>query len=205
MITALLNGYLMPTDQGNPAFCAVYLIETPAGRVLFDCGHVGRRRALLTALSDHGLSPADVDAVVLSHGHWDHLQNADLFRRVLLHPAELRYLQDPAPEDLGTPRWAAGVLDGLEVDEVVDGHEVLPGVAVIELPGHTPGSIGLVVEQETAVLTGDAVPSAGVLVSGQPLGRSADAVRAEESIKRVVGLAGMVYPGHDRPFRINQY
>lgn len=205
MITPLLNGYLMPTDQGNPAFCAVYLIETPAGRVLFDCGHVGRRRALLTALSDHGLSPVDIDALVLSHGHWDHLQNADLFRRVLLHPAELRYLQDPAPEDLGTPRWAARVLDGLEVGEVDDGDEVLPGVAVIGLPGHTPGSIGLVVDGGTAVLTGDAVPSAGVLVSGQPLGRSADPARAQESIRRVVGLADVVYPGHDRPFRIMQY
>ncbi|MEV6410027.1 MBL fold metallo-hydrolase [Kribbella sp. NPDC051718] len=204
MITALLNGYLMPTDQGNPAFCAVYLIETPAGRVLFDCGHVGRRRALLTALSERGLSPADIDAVVLSHGHWDHLQNADLFGRVLLHPAELRYLRNPAPEDLGTPRWAAGVLDGLEIGEVVEADEVLPGVAVIELPGHTPGSIGLVVEQDSAVLTGDAVPSAGVLVSRQPLGRSSDPARAEESIGRVVSLAGMVYPGHDRPFRITQ-
>ena len=35
-VHTLLNGYLMPTDQGNPAFCAVYLIESYDGRIVFD-------------------------------------------------------------------------------------------------------------------------------------------------------------------------
>lgn len=37
-VHTLLNGYLMPTDQGNPAFCAVFLIESDDGRIVFDCG-----------------------------------------------------------------------------------------------------------------------------------------------------------------------
>jgi glyoxylase-like metal-dependent hydrolase (beta-lactamase superfamily II) len=112
-VHTLLNGYLMPTDQGNPAFCAVYLIESDDGGIVFDCGHVGRRKALLAALCERGLSPGDIATVVVSHGHWDHLQNVDLFQRarVILHPHELRYLKGtvaPRPGyaavDLGGPR-----------------------------------------------------------------------------------------------------
>ncbi len=86
-VTPLLNGYSLTSDQGNPAFCSVVLVESGDERVLFDFGHVGRRRKLLTALADRGLEAADITKVVVSHGHWDHLQNADLFGKAqVLHP-----------------------------------------------------------------------------------------------------------------------
>jgi glyoxylase-like metal-dependent hydrolase (beta-lactamase superfamily II) len=210
-VSVVLNGYLMPSDQGNPAFCGVYLVagEDPAGRrrrVLFDCAHVGRRRLLLTALADRGLTPADIDTVVLSHAHWDHLQNVDLFTRarVLLHEDELRYLDVPAPTDLGTPPWAKAVLGASAVTPTGEGERLLPGVEVIALPGHSPGSIGLAVTTAAgvAVLTGDAVATASVLRAGRCLGTPADAAKADASVARVAALADLVYPGHDRPFRV---
>ena len=206
-VTTLLNGYWLTSDQGNPAFCSVHLVESEAGRVLFDCGHVGRRRRLLTALSVRGLEPADIDAVVLSHGHWDHLQNADLFEQsqVLLHADELRLLKSPPADELGMPRWAKAVLDGLDVRETGEGDQVMPGVKVLELPGHTPGSIGLSVSTAagTTVLTGDAVPTAAVLRSRRASGHPTDPAKADASIERVAGLADLVCPGHDHPFRVS--
>jgi glyoxylase-like metal-dependent hydrolase (beta-lactamase superfamily II) len=75
---------------------------------------------------------------------------------------------------------------------------------VIDLPGHTPGSIGLAVTTDdgVAVLTGDAVATADSLRSGRCLGRPLDARQADASVARVAGLADFVYPGHDRPFRV---
>ncbi|WP_432881464.1 MBL fold metallo-hydrolase [Kribbella sp. CA-245084] len=205
-ITVLLNGYSLRTEQGNPAFCSVHLVETKAGHLLFDCGHAGRRRWLLEALAARGLEPADIGTVVLSHGHWDHVQNADLFpdARILLHADELDNLADPPATDLGTPRWARRILDDLDVRATGDGDEPLPGVKVLDLPGHTPGSIGLAVSIDTgtAVLSADAVPTLDVLLSRTAPGRPYDGARAEASIERVAQLADRIYPGHDAPFRL---
>lgn len=207
-LTTLLNGYSLSSDQGNPAFCSIHLIETEAGRVLFDCGHAGRRRKLLEALAAQGLAPVDIDTVVLSHAHWDHVQNVDVFQRarVLLHADELSNLDAPPDTDLGTPRWAKAILDGLDVQPTGEGDQLLPGVEVLDLPGHTPGSIGLAVSTESGltVLTGDAVPTAAVLRSRRASGRPYDAAKADASIERVAGLADIVCPGHDAPFRIGE-
>ncbi|WP_433161894.1 MBL fold metallo-hydrolase [Kribbella sp. CA-247076] len=207
-VMPLLNGYSLTSPQGNPSFCSVLLVESGGERVVFDFGHVGRRRRLLEALAARGLEPGDVGKVVVSHGHWDHLQNADLFRdaEVFVHPAELRNLAAPPATDFGTPRWAAAILTGLKIRETGDGDEVVPGVSVIELPGHTPGSIGLVVAgDETTVLAADAVPTLAVLRSRRASGRRYDREQADASVERVARLADVVYPGHDHPIRALEY
>lgn len=202
-VSSLLNGYSLSTDQGSPAFCSIVMVESEGRRLVFDFGHVGRRRALRRVLAERGLEPADIDTVVLSHGHWDHIQNIDLFgrSRVLVHPAELTFLANPAGPH--TPSWTSSVLAGLEITETAEGDEVLPGVQVIELPGHTPGSIGLTVATDdgTVVLTGDAVPTLKVLRSGQASGQPTDPEQANASIARVAGLADFVQPGHDQFLR----
>src|SRR5712692_5414986 len=97
-ISLLLPGYSLNTDVGSIGFCSVLLIEGEK-RVLFDPGHVGRRRFLVPALESRGLTPADIDAQFLSHSHWDHVQNVDLFGAapVLIHPTERRYGRNPHP------------------------------------------------------------------------------------------------------------
>ncbi len=201
-VEVVLEGAAIRSAQGSTGFCGVYLV---GGRILYDCGHAGRRRALLAALADRGLTPADIEVLVLSHGHWDHVQNADLFTRsrVLLHPRELAYLREPPAGDPVTPPWTAAVLAGLRVGEAVEGDELGPGVRVVELFGHTPGSIGLAVETDggTAVLTGDAVPTAEAFATGRAVNVFFDAALADASVARVARTADVVYPGHGLPFR----
>jgi N-acyl homoserine lactone hydrolase len=202
-VETLLEGHSLTSGQGNPSFCGVYLVRAATRRILFDCGHPGRRRALLAAFEARGLTPADVDTVVLSHGHWDHLQNVDLFgaATVLLHGDELRYLADPPPHDHATPRWAHAVLSEVNIQETGEGDEIADDVRVVHLPGHTPGSIGLAVTTGTgtAVLTGDAVASARILREG-PGKHQWDTELAAASVARVRQLADVVHPGHGVPF-----
>ncbi|MFI5586375.1 MBL fold metallo-hydrolase [Amycolatopsis sp. NPDC051758] len=153
--------------------------DVGARRILFDRGHAGRRRALLRALGERGLAPRDIDVLVLSHAHWGHVQNADLCTDVLIHPAE-----DLAPQgNPFAPPWTAAVLGGVSVHPAADGLELAPGVTV------------------TALLTGDAVPSAGALRRGR-CSSAVDEAAAAGSMALVRARADLVYPGHDRPFTL---
>lgn len=205
-IRTVLRGRSVTSAEGSVGFCAVYLVTTPEARVLFDTGHVGRRRALLRALSDLHLTTADIDVVVLSHAHWDHVQNADLFprARVLVHEYEPAYARAPGDDDLVTPSWTAFLMHHLGAWTIGDGEPVATGVHALHLPGHTAGSMGLLVDTPEGrhVLTGDAVSSARALWRGQCSVVHHDAEQARASVRRVAGLADVVWPGHDRPFTV---
>jgi N-acyl homoserine lactone hydrolase len=212
-IDVVLDGYALMTDVGRVSFCSVMVVEAldasgALKRILVDPAHVGRRTFLLDALAQRGLTAADVDLVLLTHAHFDHIQNLDVFEHapIYLHPAERKYAGRPHRNDWATPQWTGAIIERQQVRETAEGDELLPGVGVVDLPGHSPGSIGLTVATEAglAVVTGDAIHYASVYQTGvNPLVFwSAD--EARRSIERIASLADVIYPGHDRPFRVAQ-
>lgn len=210
-IETLLAGSMISTDQGEIAFCSVNLVEVAGTdgrprRIVVDTGHVGRHRALRQALASRGLSPEDIDTVVLTHAHWDHVQNVSLFpaARVLLHSAELRYARAPHALDSATPPWTAAILDRNPIVEVAEGDEVAPGVTIVEAPGHSPGTLAVAVAgaDGTAVITGDAIQDGRVALEGRNALVFFDEERANASVRKLVALSELVYPGHDRAFRL---
>lgn len=205
-VDVVLRGMSLTSNEGNFAPCAVYLVRAAGRTVLYDFGHAGRRLKLVAALGRRGVRPGDVDTVVVSHAHWDHIQNVDLFgnARILVHADELAYAAHPHPDDHATPAWSAALLDAGRINLVADDHEVCAGVRVLHLPGHTAGSIGLAVTTDdgVAVLSGDAVASAPDALTRRCPNVFWDAEQADAANHRVTDLADVIYPGHDRPFRV---
>jgi N-acyl homoserine lactone hydrolase len=202
-IDILMQGSSVNTDIGIIGFCTVVLIEGEK-RVLFDSAHGGRRTYLLEQLRVRGLTPDDVDVQVLSHAHWDHIQNLDVCDKapILVHPAERAYAQHPDPNDWATPKYTGAVLESIQVEEAGEGYEIMPGCKVIDLPGHSPGSIGLEVETEDGlcIIAGDAIHNAPVAQAGKNPLVFADSQQADASIRRCVQSGALIYPGHDLPF-----
>jgi N-acyl homoserine lactone hydrolase len=212
-IDVVLDGFGIGTSAGLISMCEVVLIEGPGRdgrpvRILVDPAHVGRRTFLLQALADRGLAPGDIDLVVLTHAHWDHLQNIDLFAHapVCLHPDERRYCERPHPNDWATPAWTADILERAAVREIGDGAELIPGVGVVHLPGHSAGSIGITVrsDQGLSLIAGDALHYASVALSRRPPLVFWNPDQALASIDRAVAMADVIYPGHDQPFRLTR-
>ena len=90
------------------------------------------------------------------------------------------------------------------IEEVEEGFEIEPGVRVLHTPGHSPGSICLLVEtdQGKCILTSDVL-----LFANQALSRTHPVVfwnqeQAIRSLDRVIEEADVIYPGHDQPFRL---
>jgi glyoxylase-like metal-dependent hydrolase (beta-lactamase superfamily II) len=202
VVDVVLYGYRLTSAQGSAGFCGIYLIRSGAETILFDVGHAGRRRALIASLARRGLDPGDISAVVVSHTHYDHVQNVDLFPRAVLclHPAELA----PQAGDLARPSWTRLLFRGRDVRAVGDGAELAPGVRVLHLPGHTAGSIGLVAGtgRGVAVCTGDALSTAAALRAGVPSVVGGDPAQARASLRRAAALADLIYPGHDAPYQV---
>jgi glyoxylase-like metal-dependent hydrolase (beta-lactamase superfamily II) len=158
------------------------------------------------ALADAGVDPRDVSEVILTHLHWDHAGNCDMFpdARVLVQDAELRYAIAPgrffhraflSPQSgWGTPPYLVPRL------ETVDGEvEVAPGLRVVPTPGHTPGSQAVVVSTAlgTFCIAGDTVSLYDNIERDVPSGFHVDVDESVDSIDRLRGLADHFLPSHD--------
>ena len=206
-IELLLPGYSIGTDQGSLGLCTVTLVRGEKLTVV-DVGHFGRRRMLVSTLESHGLAPTDIERVILTHAHWDHCQNTDLFpnAELVVHAKELEYSRNPRAGDHATPRYFADTLTAHTVQEVKGDTQIEPGLGVFDTPGHTRGHISALVETSNGpvCLGGDAIANAGDLAHGLPDFIFWSEDEARESLKKVIDATSIIYPGHDRPFQIGE-
>ena len=204
-IDVVLQGFGLRTDQGSIAYCGVTLGQGTKN-ILVDVAHVGRRELLLQKLHERGLTPDDIDLVFLTHAHWDHMLNIDVFpnAKVLVHPHEREYIKHPHEHDWATPRYVSQILESHQLQEVREGEEIDEGVTVLETPGHSRGSMALLVRSDgpTAAITGDAMADGWCATNGLPRLIFWDVEQAKASIRKVLDRAKTFYPGHDRPFRV---
>ncbi len=105
-----------------------------------------------------GLRPADIDTLILTHTHIDHVGGLPEFAHceVVMHEAE-RALPRPLYFDGRCPfQWPA-----VREWRLVSGdREYLPGLRLLATPGHTPGHLSLLLELPNSgavLLTGDAI------------------------------------------------
>jgi N-acyl homoserine lactone hydrolase len=110
---------------------------------------------LRAELAEHGVTPEQVDTVVLTHLHFDHAWNLGLFprARALVQLSELHTAVDPIPTQRGyyTRDVTMAVIGRRRPDQLTilyGDAELGPGLRLMHLPGHTPGTMGLVVETE---------------------------------------------------------
>lgn len=205
-IDVLLDGWNIRSDVGSVGWCSVVLI-TGRKQILVDAGHVGRRTALLQALQQRGLTPEDIDITVMTHAHWDHSQNYDLFYHApaLIHRRELKYAHKPHPNDWATPKWSGAMIDHHpHIQEVDEGYEIEPGIRIIHTPGHSPGSMAVLVEtdQGLCAVSGDVIHYGEVALTRVSPIIFWSEKDSRKSIERVTEAAELIYPGHDRPFRM---
>lgn len=171
-------------------------------------------------LLEVGLYPDDIDLLIISHLHFDHAGNLHMFRgtkagrHVIIQEAEARHafmranIFDPAKVEYrgdGYVRHEFNGLDGIAF-ELVDGDKKLADdLELLLLPGHTPGTMGLVVRAEetgTAIFPPDAVYNAmnfgppavlpGMCARPQEYGNSIEKCR-----QIAVAEQGTVFFSHD--------
>ena len=203
----LVGGNSLEWSGGFLGFANLTLVTTSDGTLLFDTGHYINRGALVAALAARDMVPGDVDKVFLSHIHFDHANNVDLFTNAVIYlgKADWEYVQNPAKDDLFIP-W--GIRDQLSKNklELLDhGDDIGGGLTALKLRGHTPGSMGVQFEHATngtVVIAGDAIKNLDEVIEGRqsdvqhqfPV--AASLADDEASIAKVVRIADRIIPGH---------
>lgn len=205
-LDVLTYGFALTSDQGALGYSTNSLLTVGNNNILVDTGPSSRRSVLYQALQSKSLTPDDIDIVILTHMHWDHCQNTDLFRnaRILLHPTEMDYARNPNRHDHTVAQYMADMIDKMKVELVSEGDTVVDGVTIIETPGHTKGHISVLVDSddEKILLAGDAMPDGGTVMRGLPYNVFWDVDDARESVEKMLHSSQVFYPGHDRPFRL---
>jgi glyoxylase-like metal-dependent hydrolase (beta-lactamase superfamily II) len=165
------------------------------------------------ALGRLGVDPAAVDVVVLTHFHYDHIGNVELFpgARLLASRRELEFWSGP----LGRQPVPAAPVEPAEVEMVLAAQRAgrltvvpddpvgVPGIELVELSGHTPGQLAVRVATATGavVLASDAAHSYEEFEQDMPFHVFSDLegmYRSFQALRDWAATPGtVVVPGHD--------
>jgi glyoxylase-like metal-dependent hydrolase (beta-lactamase superfamily II) len=176
----------------------VYAHVIVADRVwLVDTGVAGSAPTLLAAVAEAGRTERDLAEILLTHSHVDHIGSAKALvertrARVHAHPAERRWIEDidsqakerPVPGFHQLCSSSVAVNCPLVDQQVL---ELAPALhlRVVATPGHSPGGVSFLLEEQGILFSGDAIPVQGDMpVYDDPLG-------SVRSILRLQALHGV--------------
>jgi glyoxylase-like metal-dependent hydrolase (beta-lactamase superfamily II) len=198
-----------------------YLVRTGDGFVLIDTGVTGKRSVIEKELENAGCQPGNLTLIVLTHGDFDHCGNAVYLRkkfstRIAMHK------DDSGVVERGDMLWNRNKQNiltriifklffrlsksdrfkpDLYVDEGYDFSGCGFDAKVLDIPGHSKGSIGILTASGD-LFCGDLLvntdkPAKNTLID--------DSVELDASVEKLKTLKiKTVYPGHGKPFQMEQ-
>jgi len=216
--------YFRDFGEKVEAPCLAFLLEGNGKKILVDGGPPCKEFAekyhaamlvteednLSSRLKAAGVDPSKIDYVIITHLHWDHCYNLEHVPDVpvYIQTTELSYAACPMKMhrlayDVGikgvTPAW----FKYFDRIITVDGDtELEPGLSVVLIPGHTPGSQGVVVDTKDGkyMIAGDFLPLYENWYNPDgfiPTGIHTDLAQLYATAKKIASITNKVIPGHD--------
>ncbi len=167
-VKALLASQGLPTDYVDIPFTP-FVIVAGGRRILMDTGFADNgppsTGKLVANMAEAGLKPDDIDTIILSHYHGDHINGIRNKAGQLVFPKakimvpapEHAFWMDDARMEAAPPAMKGAfqnvrrVLGGLPAEQLVrfePGAEVAPGITSVAAFGHTPGHTLFTVKSE---------------------------------------------------------
>lgn len=165
-----------------------------------------KEQEIVTALAAKGLKPEDIDVVVLTHLHFDHIGNNELFTR-----ARFIVQQDEVPLLISPPPFATfyyrewqhkitAIADRLEIIE--GNYRLTKNVELIKAGGHAPGQMVIMADTQAGktCLASDFYYNYSNIRHGWPMGPLWNVPEWIAGNQWIQGNADLIVPNHDYEF-----
>jgi len=185
-----LHAFIWRNSRANNT--NTYLV-TGSKKILIDPGHLHLFDHVRSGLARLNLTPDEIDVVLITHAHVDHIEATGVFRKptLLAMSREARdFMQD----------FGGQTAEGMEPDFFLGEGDLRIGdtdLDVIATPGHSPGSLCFYWPDRRALFTGDVIFNQSIGRTDLPGGSGR---LLKESIKRLSTLnADVLLSGHGEP------
>ena len=187
-------GHLVVVDTGfgDPSVCAEKLQLS-----------VKRSQSLEDIFNEESVKPKEVEAVIFTHLHWDHAGNAECFTNAQYYCHEKEWNRaENHPEEYPEEwfSWLKKNRDRVHLIQGESAQEIIPGIYIQYIGGHTYGSQMVIVNMEEGygVITGDVVMTEKNLQEEIPVGLCVNGKECETVFEKIRAWKPvMIYPSHD--------
>jgi hydroxyacylglutathione hydrolase len=177
-IHALRHPFKIPVAPGIALERFVYSYLLAGETItLIDTGVAGCENTIFDYIRSIGRDPDEISLIIFTHSHPDHIGAAEAIREitgcsVMARPAERTWIEDVELQnrERPVPGFSTLIVGSVTLDHELADSDVIDSdgteeyeFQVYHTPGHSAGSISLLVQREGALFCGDAVPVEGDL------------------------------------------
>lgn len=204
----VFQGFPGKMTTGSLGWGAMTYVESDEGKkIIIDTAGPAKRVFLKERLRNLEISEKEIDILIFTHFHYDHVYNYDYFpnAKIVMSKVEGEWVEGNTESYAIPPHYYSAIREKRIIEFVDREQEILPGISILMTPGHTPGSISVLLNgrgMENTIVAGDAVKNIAELRNGVING-GWNSMIGQESIKKIRSIAQIVIPGHDRILRVN--
>jgi len=198
-----------------PSSVNCYIIERKQECILVDTG-MSKKASGIIKIINSNFPDKPLKAIFVTHSHQDHIGGIETLRKlykpsIVAHEEESPYIEKT--KELPSFKGLGGImikildklmnLPSLKVNQKVKDNEVVHGLKILHLPGHTPGTIALLDIENQALFCGDIINSdkKGEIILPPKMRFALDFEQALESSIKMLDESSpsVVLPGHGYP------
>lgn len=174
---------------------------------LIDTGVASSKQVIFDYILSTGRNPEEISTIVQTHTHPDHIGATKAIKEacgciLAVHAGEQEWIEDVELQFKERPIPGFHLLVGgsVEVDQVLADGDVLNlgkglTLEVFHTPGHSKGSISLLLKEDRALFSGDVIPLPGDVLIYE------DYLASVDSVKKLLGIEGVnnLFSSWDQP------
>lgn len=190
----ITKGINIKPNKGAFGYASITLLKDGNEKILFDTGSYGVRNVIKDLLKKE-----KIDKLFISHLHFDHCSNLDLFRnsKIYINEKELRNLYENNDDsDLYKPLLK--IINEYDVNTFNDEINISNNIKIVLTYGHTVGHSSLEFKQgkRRILVVGDAIKSLNDYLNINKYGNAQNSDKYIKTKENIKNNYDVIIPGH---------